>query len=254
MKLRIHGLPFLLLASLGLTLSAHANPLQSNPVEFGDFRDPKRVGVDPFVVGQDTLIVGFDVLADGTPISPGTFIDSTFASLGLELSSFITRGPFAGTYTHAQALNFSASPNFGQDVAVSAPNILSGYDPSLGPNASGEVAGTATLVVNFLSQTGGPGTVSKVGAWNDKMFGYNTLTAYAGPNATGMILGSVSATGPGSFFGLASGEGIRSVTFSGYSTEIDDLVFAPTPVPLPAAVVMIAPALVSLGFIRRRAA
>ena len=254
MKLRINGLPILLLASLGLPLSAHANPPQSNRVEFSDFPDPKRIGVDPFVVGQDTLIVGFDLLSDGTPISPGTFIDSTFADLGLELSSFITRGPFAGTYTHAQALNFSASPNFGQDVAVSSPNILSGYDPSLGPNTSGEVAGTATLVVNFLSQNGGPGTVSKVGAWNDKMFGYNTLTAYAGPNATGMILGSVSAAGPGNFVGLASAEGIGSVTFSGYSTEIDDLVFTPSPVPLPAAVFLIAPALVGFGFMLRRAA
>ena len=66
MKVKMNSLPILLLVILGLPLSAHATAPQSNSVEFSDFQDPKRVGVDPFVAGKDTLIVGFDLKTDGS--------------------------------------------------------------------------------------------------------------------------------------------------------------------------------------------
>ena len=81
--------------------------------------------------------------------------------------------------------------------------------------------------MNFVTPEGQPSTVTMVGAFNDLIFNHNTMTAYTGPNATGVVLGSVSAEGPGDFFGLQSPIGIGSITFSGRSTEIDDLVFSP---------------------------
>src|SRR6185503_18377114 len=80
---------------------------------------------------------------------------------------------------------------------------------------------------SFVASDGADGTVTMVGAFNDLFFEGNTLTAFSGPNATGDVLGSVSATGAGDFFGLSSTVGIGSITFSGPSTEIDDLVFSP---------------------------
>ena len=40
-------------------------------IEYGDFANPKRVGVDSFVLGQDNLVIGVDLKIDGTPIPTG---------------------------------------------------------------------------------------------------------------------------------------------------------------------------------------
>jgi hypothetical protein len=207
-----------------LIVTSHYSFAQASTssIEFADFSNPKRVGVDPTNPATDNLIIGFDYLPDGTPIAAGTIINSSFESVGIRLSSIIFSGP-----TDAQALDFTQSPNFGSQVAISPPNILSGVDPNAVPNTSGAIAGTATSVVTFTGPQGQPGTVMMVGAFNDLLLGNNTLTAYSGPNGSGTALGAVSATAPGDFFGLRSTVGIGSITFSGFSTEVDDLVFSP---------------------------
>jgi hypothetical protein len=224
-------------------------------IEFSDFSNPKRVGIDPFVLGYDNLIVGFDLTPSGAFIPSGTTIDTTFASVGVTLSAVVTVGPHAGETTHTQALDFSVAPDGdGTQVAISPPNILSAVDPVRGPTWSGEVAGTATLRVNFVTPSGQPGFVYSVGAFNDLLFGQNILAAWSEPDGTGTLLGQVDATGPWDFMGLRSTEPIASVTFRGYSTEIDDLVFSPVAVPLPGAALLGAVGLSVAGWRLRRTA
>jgi len=248
---------------------------QVTSIEFSDFKNPKRVGIDDFVLGTDNLIVGFDVLPNGTAIPAGTVINSADESVGLRFSAILTHGPHAGDPTDTQALDHSKPPNPGPQIATSALNILRGVNPNLGANASGTVAGRATLIVTFLTQGGDPGQVSMVGAFNDTMFGQNTLTVYSGLDATGTNLGFVEATGPGEFFRLQSTvaerkpedallayqslfyedtggftipepttlQGIGSITFSGTSTEIDDLTYSavvPEPTTLLLAILALA--------------
>jgi hypothetical protein len=222
-------------------------------IEFSEFDNPKRVGVDPFTLGQDNLIVGFDVLPDGTAIPGGTVINTAYESVGVRFSAFFTTDPYTGQFTDTEALDFSIR-NPGSYVAISSPNILSAVDPSGEPNISGPPAGLATLIATFVGPDGGLGGVSMVGAFNDLIFGQNLLTAYSGPDATGTILGSVSAEGPGDFFGLMSTESIGSITFSGRSTEVDDLVFSPVnPIPEPASIaVWSVLGVIGLGIMRRR--
>ena len=200
----------------------------ASPIEFSAFENPRRVGVDDFALGHDSLVIGFDRLSDGSGVAPGTVIDTAYRDVGVEFKAILTKGPSAGEATTTQALDFTLAPNFGADVALSAPNILSAVDPAAGANASGQVAGTATLLVSFLAPDGSPGTTSHVGAFNDGIFNNNIMTAYSGPDGTGLVLGTVSATSERDFFGLSSHIGIGSITFSGISTEIDDLVFGPT--------------------------
>jgi hypothetical protein len=214
-----------------VVLSAGTVRGQSTPIEFSDFVNPKRVGVDPLTVGQDTVIIGFDFAPDGSPLDGGAVVDSLFAGVGVRFRALLTKGPKAGTLVSCQALDFDEV-----ETPVSAPNILSGVDPDHGPNASGEIAGSATIIVTFLDPTGEPASVKMAGAFNDLVFDRNQLTAYSGPDASGTILGTVSATGAGDFFGLKSPEGIGSISFAGHSTEVDDLVFTPPGEPLKAGV------------------
>lgn len=208
-------------------------------IEFDTF-SPKRVGIDTYTLGLDDLMVGFDYTIEGLSIPTGTIVDNMYATVGISCSAIVTEGSYAGEITNTQALDYAQSPG-GDDrlVATSPPNILSAVDPSCGPTYSGEIAGTSTLIINFIQLNGDFGWVQKVGAFQDYMFGYNILSAWSLPNATGELLGQVSATGPGDFMGLYCSEGIASITFSGYSTEIDDIVFSPV-VPEPCTLSLLA--------------
>ena len=201
--------------------------LVDGTVEFSDFPNPKRVGVDTLVAGLDTVVIGFDFTQDGDSIVAGTIINSLFQGVGVRLAAVLTNGPHVGDVADTEALDTGEAPNLLSQVGISPPNILSAVDPDLGPQYSGRVSGLATLIVTFVTPSGEPAKVSQVGAFNDLIFGNNTLTAYAGPDASGRVLGTSSASGRGDFFGFGSSAGIASVTFSGYSTEIDDLVFTP---------------------------
>lgn len=209
------------------------------PIEFSGFSSPIRVGTAPFTWGEDTLIVGFDLTPDGSPIATGTVIDTAFMEAGVTFNALVTSGPCAGQMTNTQGLDYSLAPNRNpmdpSQPAPSPPNVLSAIDPVLGPTYSGHVAGTSTLIIDFVTPDGQPAFVESVGAFNDLIFGNNTLSAWSGSGGTGTLLGEVAATGPGDFMGLFSTDPIASVTFSGYSTEIDDLVFSPHFIPLPSA-------------------
>src|SRR5262249_28863172 len=123
----------------------------ATPVAFSDFANPKRVGIDPIHVGEDTIILGFDLTPEGSSIASGTIIDSSFSSIGVELSATLTSGPHAGQSAQVQALDSTTAPNWPPQtqVAISPPDVLSAVnpDPNFGPTYTGEVAGTATLVV-----------------------------------------------------------------------------------------------------------
>ena len=226
------------------------------PIEFSDFSDPALVGSEAFTWGADTLLIGFDVAPDGSPISSGTVIDTLFMEAGVVFSALLTSGPYTGQTANTQALDYSVAPNKDpgdpMEAALSPPNILSAIDPTLGPTYTGHVAGTATLIIDFVTPDGEPCFIHSVGAFNDTIFGHNTLSAWSAPGGTGVLLGQVDATGPGNFMGLCSTDPIASITFSGVSTEIDDLVFSPHVVPMPSAILLSAMGLSFAGWRLRR--
>lgn len=236
---------------LFFTLSSAAKASITS-IGYGAFENPQTVGVN--YDGTGSALIDFEHAPDGTPISDGQFIDATYSSVGLSIYSVPADGPYIGQITHAQALNFLTAPNGGQQVATSGSHVLSGYSVLEGVNYSGYLPGTSTIHVNFLADN-----IHMVGARSDLMFGNNLLTAFSGLDGTGSILGSVPATGPGEFFGLYSIDAIKSITFSGYSTEIDDFIFsANSPViadaPAPPPIWLLGLTLAGFGWFSRRKA
>jgi hypothetical protein len=127
-------------------------------VEVDEFPSSKRVGVEEIDRGRDTVLIGFDLRPDGTPIEGGAIVDSAFEGLGVHFSAVVTEGPLAGSRVSAQALHIVEAK-----ASVSGPNILSGTDPQDGPNTSGRIAGTATIIAIFLTTEGKPARSRMVG-------------------------------------------------------------------------------------------